>query len=585
MGISERTVSTDRPAGRRPIPGLLVGFGAVLFTAGWLQGLWRFVANDAIPLHVVSVGAGIVAAGVVFDAGSSGEGWWRGFRFGAAAAGLVAAVASSLPDGPQLFTYAVLAVALVGSFGGWLVRGRRQLVTRWGESAVLGGAWSITAAAAVVAWVALVTLPSATLGHDESVYATWGRSWVLDLPATLVEQYRPPGLAAIGALATMVADSQVVLRLLGALMAVGTTLTVWMMGRRLLSPAAGMIGALVFAGAIPVLRRSGEFLNDLIATALILVVTWLIHDAFELRRPRYLLWATLPAAAAFYLRYGTILTLAGIALVAAVTWRDRLASYSRALFGAAGLAVAALAPHLLWSTAVAGGPLAVMLDAGEVAGPAYFGAGLVDYLTAPVQNFGILGLVFCIAAMAAIVADRPARYLLGCGVVALVITGVGAHAEPRYVFYTLAVGSIVGAHLLAATIGRRRTNGFVTVLLPLIVLALGTINAFAEREILVRMADANRVIVEAADRAAELGEAACEVVTAYAPTVEYYSECPTRTLPTVHSDQVDEPGEVLLWFENGKHQTDPTVLDGLVVVGEVVSAHDTPGTAFLYAGG
>ncbi len=585
MDISERTVSTEVPARRRPTPGLLVGFGVVLFTAGWLQGLWRFVANDAIPLHVISVGAGVVAAGVVFDAGSGGEGWWGGFRFGAVAAGAVAAVASSIPDGPQLFTFAVLAVALAGGFFGWLLRGRRQLVTRWGQAAPLGGAWTVAAVAAFVAWVALVTLPSATLGHDESVYATWGRSWVLDLPATLVEQYRPPGLAAIGALATMVADSQVVLRVLGAFMAVGTTLTVWMVGRRLLSPAAGMTGALVFAGAIPVLRRSGEFLNDLIATALILVVTWLIHDAFELRRPRYLLWATLPAAAAFYLRYGTILTLAGIALVAAVTWRDQLASYTRTLLVAAGLGVAALAPHLLWSTAVAGGPLSVMLDAGEVAGPAYFGAGLVDYVTAPVQNFGILGLVFCIASMAAVVAGRPARYLLGCGVVALVITGVGAHAEPRYVFYSLAVGSIVGAHLLSKTIGRRRANVFLTVLLPLIVLALGTINAFAEREVLVRMADANRVIAEAADRAAELGGAACEMVTAYAPTVEYYSECPTRTLPTVHSDPVDEPGEVLLWFENGKHQGDPTVLDGLVVVGEVLSAHDTPGSAILYAGG
>lgn len=151
MDTSERTVSTDAPARRRPTPGLLVGFGVVLFTAGWLQGLWRLVANDAIPLHVISVGAGVVAAGVVFDAGSSGEGWWRGFRFGAVAAGAVGAVASSLPDGPELFTFAVLGVALAGSFFKWLLRGRPQLVTRWGQAAPLGRAWSVAAVAAVVA--------------------------------------------------------------------------------------------------------------------------------------------------------------------------------------------------------------------------------------------------------------------------------------------------------------------------------------------------------------------------------------------------------------------------------------------------
>ncbi|MGI9528463.1 MAG: glycosyltransferase family 39 protein, partial [Acidimicrobiia bacterium] len=159
---------------------------------------------------------------------------------------------------------------------------------------------------AILAVTYLMILSNGPLGNDEATYAVKARSWLEGTPSTGFYIYRPVGMPAIGWMVLQVSDSEVAFRLVGVAAAVATLGGMWGVGRRLFSPAAGLLAAAAIGSATSWLRRVPEFLNDIITTGLLLWIMFVIWRHFEdPEQPRWRVTLAAPlAAAAFYLRYG-----------------------------------------------------------------------------------------------------------------------------------------------------------------------------------------------------------------------------------------------------------------------------------------
>ena len=392
----------------------------------------------------------------------------------------------------------------------------------------------------------------ATLHWDESVYAVRARSWVdPDIPLSGWSHIRPPLLPLIATVPVLAGGDEWQLRALGIIGGLGLLVACWWLGRLLAGPVAGVAAVAVIATGPSLQRESGMMLTDVPSAALLVVVVALLWRELELRErpgPGLVLAAGI-AAAAFFLRYGSIVALAPILILSVAFWWRRLAAAPRvtALAVVCGLVVATA--HMIWSTLQTGSPLGVMLDAQAVVRPDLSGdPPLAEYLR--YVDFILAGETGQLAILAALAAiplatlasffsgrwRRPARGLTlvvaaALVQIALLTHGVG-HAEDRYFFLStslLIIAGVSGAALVVRLVPAPARLALVVAGAVLVVAnrGPGVDHAFD------RYGHADRVDRRYELAALAIAEASgpdCGIVTGGDPIVAWYSRCETERL-------------------------------------------------------
>ncbi len=467
----------------------------------------------------------------------------------------------------------------------------------WWELALLGAG-----IAALIVGLAYV-LASGPLGHDESVYAVKARSWYEGTPSTGFDIYRPLGLPVIGWVVLHFSDSEVAFRTAGIALAVGTVTVMWFAGRTMLSSGAAWIGAGLFVASESYLRRATEFLNDLASAGLLLATMLVIWYHFE-RRPDswWLVLAAPLAAGAYYVRYGSVLGLAVIALVAGAVWVQDLRRSWRQIAATGAASLLLLVPHFVYATDRTGSPLGIFQSARTSVDGG--GGGLGEYADFFSELLaGTLGAVVMVAGavytlVLVVIAIRKRRwptmtrtavFLTASALLFTVALGAFTHAEPRFIFMPLMAVLLVGGQAVAAILSHLRVSVRWVIAVPLAVtIAYAAVTGATQmQDAMDTITSRREVIVGAAEVArSDAGDAACSIRSSYVPQLTWYSACSTYTF--IDKFLTVDDTSYLVLFEHGKRQPQGAALDAELArtpgtpMSVVLDPHDRIGDGFVY---
>jgi hypothetical protein len=297
------------------------------------------------------------------------------------------------------------------------------------------------------------------LGADESVYATKARSWIETAPADQFEIYRPIAMPVIGWAILQFDSSESALRLFGVVtgaLAAGALFALIALVTNI--PLAVATTALVVSSYL-FLRQSPLFLNDVASSGLLFACLVLVYRHYLSRGTTVSIYAVAPLAAlAFYLRYGAITPLAVIAIMTVLLLLARFLRTSSEFIHVQRtlvVGIALLLPHLAYSFITTKSFFGIIDAADRAAHRTYMGEGLIQYIRWLPGEIGGLPLGICalVGTMVVIVLLAVPhwrdRYIgivwLGCiGLATFILTGLFTHAEPRYVFFPMALLAGVG---------------------------------------------------------------------------------------------------------------------------------------------
>ena len=460
--------------------------------------------------------------------------------------------------------------------------------------------WLIAALFALVA-VGLVRtiLDGGGFGHDESAYALKARTWLQGTPDTGWQLHRAPLNSVLGVPVVAVTENEVPFRLIGAVLGLVALSGVGFVAKRLGGVWSAVIAIATVGASLSFLRRSSEYLTDVSAAGLLLLIVWLVLTIVSEPTTwrRRVLWLAPLVLAAFYMRYQSALGVVAVAVGAVLVWPRVILLLRRELAIAVGLVAIGLVPHLVWATVVTGTPWGVVTLTQGAAGRAFVGEGVIDYLRFfPVDLAGPLGALVMVLGLVWL-GTRIGRSVVGVGrdsetdlawfvvvvaFVSVVPLGLVAHGEPRFVFFAvwllIAVGSAFGVRLL----GRLpRRLALVTVAVAVIL----WLPLFTET---VRLADRNAetrgktfaVVVDASNAVEIESGGDCGVMTTYEPQVNWYSKCWTERFYPNDEDlgvgRLEGRYRYAMIFENGKRQPQGEALDEYLELGpsEIVPAEN-----------
>ena len=427
------------------------------------------------------------------------------------------------------------------------------------------------------------------LGHDESAYALKARSWLIGTPDTGWQLHRAPALSILGLPLIGFTEAEMPIRLIGAGLAVLALGGVALVGRQFGGAWSAVVAVATVGASLSFLRRGSEFLTDVAAAGILLVIVWLvllIVGGPETNDHR-VWWLGPLVAAAFYMRYQSALAVVGIIVGVLIVWPRIVAKLKRELGMAGGIAVLALIPHLVWATVVTGAPWGIVLFTQRAAGREFLGDGLVDYLRffpsdlagpagAALMALGIGWLIWKgLTPQARDEADdmNVARFILIVVVIAVVPLGLVAHGEPRFVFFPvwllIAVGSAFAVSLFRLVPLRYQPAAVVIVVLlwlPLFTETVRRVDRNAEAR-----GDTFAVVADASNAIQADGPGTCATFPTYQPQVSWYSTCWTELF---HPDDEDlgvgrlkGDREYTLLFENGKRQPEGDTLESYLALG------------------
>ncbi|MBW1602646.1 glycosyltransferase [Streptomyces sp. JJ66] len=514
----------------------------------------------------------------------------RRIALGCAALLAVAAVAQQVMiavgrggwlPGWQPWPYLLAAVPL------WLLAGRPLPARTWAPPrwllrvppwVLLCGVLALTA----VVWAALQDYEP-YLGHEEAVYANKARFWLDGTPDAGWGIYRPPGLPALGWIALHVHPSAGMLRLVALLLTLLTLTVTYLVAARWTTPRQAVVVMLLLLSGLGFLRRMPEFLNDIAATGLLLIVVFLLTRVQERDgddRAARIALLTLPGVilAAFYLRYGVTGNLLAIVLAALLVYGPRVwLAHARTLAVALSLLLAGLLPHFVYAVQLTGRPLGLILSATEQANRIFVGDGLLYYLLIfPYRLAGDLGAVVMTAGLAGAVAaaravrrrggtarDRRPAFLAATALLTFVVLGLATDGEPRFVYLPVILLTVLGVRTLAERAGRHRP----ALLGALAGLALVTVPATAQAVAHGAMPGPTRQAASTVPvaRALAADGRPCLLVTGYEPEMGWYSGCDAVTYRQYRAMNPPPPATTvhLVTFARGRLQPDAAGLTAL----------------------
>jgi len=405
--------------------------------------------------------------------------------------------------------------------------------------------------------VGLGMAQKAPLQYDETVYATRARHWATGAPVSRDSFYRSPGLPAFGSLVLRIKDGDTALRAVGLMSGLTAVGALFYLGKTVAGDGAALLAAGAFAAAPSVQIRAGQFLGDLPAATLLFLATALVWRAIE--KPggeKALLGAVIFAAASFYVRYASVLTIVTLGISGLILARRRLKSLGRAFLLSGLVFFLLLVPHLIYSIVETGTPWGVVARAN--AAPAYarvyWGQGLVQYakwlpnelagrLAGGLVAVGLLVLLAMLAArfipQARQWSDPRSRvfwFLAVPAVVQILVLGIAHHAEQRYLFFPVGLLALAASVTICPMVASRLTGkarvataalfvGFALAAAPSVVIDRAHAAAISRRS-----------LADAARAAGRMAVPPCGIVSRVGrPIVTWYSGCPAyqslRALP------------------------------------------------------
>lgn len=413
------------------------------------------------------------------------------------------------------------------------------------------------------------------LGHEDAVYANKARSWLAGTPDSGWGIYRPVGLPALGYLALALNDSVTSLRVTSSLLTLATLGVTYFVAARWTSPRRAVLVLLLLISGLGFMRRSVQFLNDIPATALLLLIVFLIVKTGERRRPALLFAAACVAVAAFYLRYGVTGSLLSIVIAAVLAYGPRAwLDYGRSGLGAVGLFLLGLSPHFAYAWHETGSPLGIILSATENANRQFIGDGLAYYLAVfPYRIAGDLGgVVMAAGVVAAFLAarrlrsaaggdheDRRTAFLGAVSILLMVVLGLATDGEPRFVYLSVVLLTILGVQKITAVVGPAWRKPVLVAIAVLAALAVpATLHLIVDGRLPAPMSQRESTLSAAQALSCENsppdGEARL-IVTGYVPDLGWYSHCEAITYKQALSGELPHGREIsFLLFAHGRLQ-------------------------------
>ncbi|HVE75625.1 MAG TPA: glycosyltransferase family 39 protein [Actinomycetota bacterium] len=421
--------------------------------------------------------------------------------------------------------------------------------TRSQSAGLSGPKLALTAILLALAFCVLLGMWSrAPFQYDEAVYAIKARQWIDATPATQWRIFRPPGMSILGYVVLSIQNSDFALRLLGLAGALGAAGALYALAQRVVGGWPALIATASFAAAPTVQLRGGQFMNDLPATALLLLMCICIQDTFERRgRGSRLVLAAFFAAGAFYLRYASVFPIFAVAGTSAALWRAHLKSHLRLLVTPAITMTVLLVPHFVYSTSQTGTPWGITQLASEV--PLQWrqsiGEGLWQYMRwFPSRLAGHVAGILMLAATVALLKSlrraagsggalnperRAVLFLAIPAFLQILYLGLTHHAEERFLFFPVALLVIAGAGFLAGTFQRMRlaqTRGRRLLVTGSCVLAIaaGGVPTLRNSQ---NLAESRMPLATAAKEIRKHADRPCSAVSVDGPVVAWYSGCAT----------------------------------------------------------
>jgi len=394
------------------------------------------------------------------------------------------------------------------------------------------------------------------LGHDEAQYALGGAA-LLGRDVSAFPLHRPVGMQVIAAPAVAAGGADLAFRAIAIAMTLAMIGAAYLYMRRAHGAQAAAWGTIVVATSFAIVRRSIELLPDAPAAVFVLafaavLVRGLGPSADPARKWR-LAWLGPLAAAAFYVRYGSIGILGSISASALVVWWRRLRENAVPLVVAALIAALCAIPHVVHSIHATGSALGILRQASFAAGRGYTGDGLVFYAGAWWLWLGPIAAVCVVAGLIAAVIRRSevAAFAGLASIVAIVVLGLDAHGEARFVVVPeiLLVGAGVDAIIAWVFPRPKLAAGAIAVSFAGTVVATALALANAQRTFGVAVAAAGAV------RAAA-GGAPCEVYSGQWTQLEWYSGCWGVQMPVpIEARAFGGRAAFLVWYEQGRRQS------------------------------
>jgi 4-amino-4-deoxy-L-arabinose transferase-like glycosyltransferase len=412
-------------------------------------------------------------------------------------------------------------------------------------------------------------------GYDESIYAQLSRALAGGPPAAGAGSYRPPGLGLLGLPAALVSNAEWPFRLVGALGGIGLVSATWWVARLAGGGVAALVAAVAVAAAWPVQIESTTFLTDVPAAALVVLAAGLTWRALtDAGGRREWIWLGAVAAAAFFIRFGSILPLSGIALAGLVVGT---APARLAVIRAAAVCAVLLLPHAVHATATTGAPWGIVSAAQRATGEGAGTEALVAYLAMlPAQLMGplagalaVVGLIAAVREAGSSAAEaRFARFTGIAAVVPMVALVVSSHAEARYAFAPVALLAVLGATRLVAWAHRlviaRPALRIAVAGIAAAGLVGGSVMTLDEIDRRVAVWGWTRDVARAIDADSEGTD--CVVVASDAPIMAWYARCAAATFgspPSIDPVEQDAATRQYVVLRADGHHQPPGAADAL----------------------
>ncbi len=320
-------------------------------------------------------------------------------------------------------------------------------------------------------------------GHDDAVYLTKARAWLLGTPADQWGIYRPVGMSIVAWVLLHFDSSEHFLRMFGVFSGALTSAFIYLFFRSVTNLWTSITITVMSITSYVFLLQAPGFLNDVASTGFLFGVMWAVYVYYKSNGASNVIFlAAVFAAIAFYLRYGVVEALAVIGAFSLILLLPRFLYESSADFRKLGLTVVLagllFAPHFIYSLNVTKQLFGVLLDAGDAAHRAYIGEGLVQYFKwLPDQlggwPIGIAAIVgACLTVPLLVMKQFRQKYPVlvwigGTGLVTFIITGLLVHAEPRYVLFPMILLSglaIMVVHSFAERVSTLLASGILLVI-------------------------------------------------------------------------------------------------------------------------
>jgi Dolichyl-phosphate-mannose-protein mannosyltransferase len=407
---------------------------------------------------------------------------------------------------------------------------------------------AIVFAVGLAVWIVdglILLLSAPPLGHDEAQYVIAFQDAISDGPVRWF--YLSKGMHAIAGPGVLAGGSEVALRITPWLCGIGFVLAAAHLAWRSFGAITAAWVVVVLATGKPLLRRSVDLLSDVPAAACLLVATSLLLT--ELTRgdgPRWRIWMSAPFfAAAFYVRYASIIPIAIVGLVALAAGWPSLRRRPMPAIAAAGLFLGLLLPHAVDSIKMFGSPLGVLLESSRV--PQSAVSGLETYLTSnPFSFYGTLIAPLMIAGLFSLRlrSDRRTVALWIIAVAQIIAIGLTALGQARYVFFGTTLLVMLGVELVRRWIvARTPTVRRALVIAAAIAVAIAAQQAYSG---ITRLGDHRRrttrsILDTAIAMRSDAAGRRCHFLANHYTQIEWYSGCNGHFFSTQEAFARGEP--------------------------------------------